>query len=165
MEKFDILTICFNGKHHFVREFQFRKYAKKKRPIGSNCPIDGSSKKPTYKTELAKWKTHDDQIVSWILGLANPNMGLNIRSYKIARDVWCYLKCIIIKKTLPNNFSQNLKLLNFMPLIVHKPNPPALYILLICHMHYLFSLFPSYKNSQCSLSNLFANCNRHHYFE
>lgn len=48
---------------------------------------ENKNKNP-HKTELAKWETYDAKTTSWILGLVEPHIVLNLRPYKTATDMW-----------------------------------------------------------------------------
>ena len=50
--------------------------------------VDGSDTKPTDDQKaVAKWETKDARIMSWILGSVDPQLILNLRPFKTAKDV------------------------------------------------------------------------------
>lgn len=101
MEKLKFFAIIFNDKNYLVGKFHFQLYVKRKDLWGR---IDGMTKRPTNKTELAKWKKHDVPIMSWVVSSVEPHIVLNIRQYKIVADVWKYLKRIYNQDIVTRRF-------------------------------------------------------------
>lgn len=101
MEKLKFFAIIFNDKNYLVGEFHFQLYVKRKDLWGR---IDGMTKRPTDKTELAKWKKQDVPIMSWIVSSVEPHIVLNIRRYKIVADVWECLKRIYNQDIVTRRF-------------------------------------------------------------
>lgn len=101
MEKLKFFAIIFNDKNYLVGEFHFQLYVKRKDLWGR---IDGMTKRPTNKTELAKWKKQDVPIMSWVVSSVEPHIVLNIRQYKIVVDVWEYLKRIYNQDIVTRRF-------------------------------------------------------------
>lgn len=54
--------------------------------------MDCSTKKPTDKIELSMWDKQEAQIMSRIVSSGEPNIALNLLSYKTVVDAWAYLK-------------------------------------------------------------------------
>lgn len=101
MEKLKFFAIIFTGKNYLVGEFHFQLYVKRKDLCGR---IDGMTKRPTDKIDLAKWKTQDVPIMSWIVSSVEPHIVLNIRWYKIVAEVWEYLKRIYNQDIITRRF-------------------------------------------------------------
>eukprot|EP00268_Persea_americana_P069065 TRINITY_DN9739_c0_g2_i5.p1 TRINITY_DN9739_c0_g2~~TRINITY_DN9739_c0_g2_i5.p1 ORF type:complete len:147 (-),score=9.44 TRINITY_DN9739_c0_g2_i5:184-624(-) len=66
--------------------------------------LDDSDPKPTDKKILAKWEVKDWQIMTWILGSIDPQFILNLHTYKIAKEMWLYLKKIYLRENSARMF-------------------------------------------------------------
>ena len=111
-EKSDSFLVRFNGKNYSAREFQFKLFVKGKDLWGH---IDGKKPAPTSPEDLAKREIKDAQIMTWILSSVEAHFILNLRPYKIAKEMWDYLKRCIIKRTQLGDFNWNMRWL-----ILHK---------------------------------------------
>ncbi|XP_027364321.1 uncharacterized protein LOC113871425 [Abrus precatorius] len=54
--------------------------------------IDGKDPAPKDAEALAKWKIKDARVMTWIMSSVEPHIVLNLRPYKIAKEMWKYLK-------------------------------------------------------------------------
>ena len=85
----DVFGVHFTGKNYSTWEFQFRIFVMGKELWGH---IDGSDPTPTEPTKLAQWQVKDARVMTWILASVDQLIVFNLRSYKIAKDMWEYLK-------------------------------------------------------------------------
>ena len=85
----DVFGVHFTGKNYSTWEFQFRIFVMGKELWGH---IDGSDPTPTEPTKLAQWQVKDARVMTWILVSVDQLIVFNLRSYKIAKDMWEYLK-------------------------------------------------------------------------
>ena len=85
----DVFGVRFTGKNYSTWEFQFCIFVMGKDLRG---PIDGSDPTPTEPTKLAQWQVKDARVTTMILASVDQQIVFNLRPYKIAKDMWEYLK-------------------------------------------------------------------------
>jgi len=94
-----VIPICLNGKNYSLWEFNLRCFIQGHELWGF---IDGSETKPEIKTagdetekaNLKKWVSGNSRVMSWILESVEPHIGINLRPYQTAFEMWNYLKSI-----------------------------------------------------------------------
>ena len=90
MEKSEITLIKFNGKNYPSWAFQFELYLEGKELWGH---ISGTDPKPTEdEKKILSWHTKDAKVKTWILGSIEPQFFMNLKPYKMSKDMWDYLK-------------------------------------------------------------------------
>ncbi|XP_049365715.1 uncharacterized protein LOC125830578 [Solanum verrucosum] len=87
--RFESFSVRFTGKKYSSWEFQFQLFVTGKELWGH---IDGSNSAPTNVTKLGEWKIKDARVMTWILGLIDPLIVLNLRPYKTTKAIWDYLR-------------------------------------------------------------------------
>ena len=105
----DSLLVRFNGKNYAAWSFQFQILVKGKELWGH---IDGSSVAPEDKVQRASWESKDARVMSWILGSVDPQINLNLRSFKNARDMLNHLKQLYTQNNAARRFQLELEMLN-----------------------------------------------------
>lgn len=107
--KVSVIPVYLNGKNYSLWEFNLRCFIQGHELWGL---VDGSETKPetkdkedetdqtkdkeeeTVKNNQKKWVSGNSRIMSWILGSVEPQIGINLRPYQTATDMWNYLKSI-----------------------------------------------------------------------
>lgn len=67
--------------------------------------IDGSFKAPKDAKDLKAWEMKRALIISRIMRSMKTHIVNNLRSFTFAKEMWEYLKCIIIKTIMLKDFS------------------------------------------------------------
>ncbi|KAJ4770269.1 hypothetical protein LUZ62_054526 [Rhynchospora pubera] len=98
-----VVPICLNGQNYTLWEFNLRcfihghelwgyiDYSEKKPILKPNAKAEDKEK---YKASMKKWVSENSRIMSWILGSVEPHIGINLRAYQCAAEMWNYLKTI-----------------------------------------------------------------------
>ena len=90
-DKLESFPIRFIGKNYSAWEFQFKLFAKGKELWGH---IDGSVSAPQGAEALSKWEIHYARVMTWLLGLVESHLVLNLRPYKTVAAMWTYLNTV-----------------------------------------------------------------------
>ena len=85
----DAFGVHFTEKNYSTWEFQFHIFFMGKELWGH---INGRDSAPTEPTKLAQWQVKDARVMTWILASIDQLIVFNLRPYKIAKDMWEYLK-------------------------------------------------------------------------
>lgn len=92
------IPICLNGKNYGLWEFILRCFIQGHELWGY---IDDSEEKPkpnadnkVDETNLKKWTAKNSRVMSWILGLVEPHIGVNLRPHETAANMLTYLSTI-----------------------------------------------------------------------
>ena len=67
-EKYDVLSVCLNGKNYSAWAFQFEIFVKGKDLWGHVDDSKPAPDKETKKDEHAAWEVKDAQVMAWIIG-------------------------------------------------------------------------------------------------
>ena len=108
--KVDVFGVCFIGKNYSTWEFQFRIFVMRKELWGH---IDGSDPAPTEPTKLAQWQVKDTRVMTWILSSVDQLIVFNLQSYKIAKDMWEYLKKVYNQDNITRRFQLEYDIANY----------------------------------------------------
>lgn len=101
--KSESFSVKFTCKNYLAWEFQFRTFVTGKDLLGH---IYGSDPAPNELSKLAQWKVKDVRVMTWIVGAIDPQIVLNMRSYKTAKSIWEYLKKVYNRENAARHFQQ-----------------------------------------------------------
>lgn len=112
-DKNDVLAVKLDGKNYSIWRFHFKFFVEGKGLWGY---IDGSEilpdaskakdaeAKAAATLAAAQWKVNNAKVVSWILGSVNTSIGIPMRGFDTAQEMWDYLEKVYQQSNLARKF-------------------------------------------------------------
>lgn len=102
-ERNNLISVKFDGSNYAVWKFHFQFFIEGK---GLWRYIDGTESKPdeSESKKLKQWRIDNAKIISWILGSIDANIGIPMRGFKTAEEMWNYLERVYQQSNLARKF-------------------------------------------------------------
>ncbi|KAH7521423.1 hypothetical protein FEM48_Zijuj07G0031600 [Ziziphus jujuba var. spinosa] len=76
--------------------------------------IDGSDPAPTEPPKLAQWQVKDARVMTWILGSIDQLLVPDLRPYRIAKDMWEYVRKVYNQDNTAKHFRLEYEIARYM---------------------------------------------------
>lgn len=110
-DKGEILAVKLDGKNYSIWRFHFQYFVKGK---GLWCYVDGSVPKPSDEgKDLQQWSTDNAKVITWILGSVDMSIGIPMRGFDTAKEMWDYLEKVYQQSNHTRKFQIEYDIFNY----------------------------------------------------